>query len=221
MELPGAMTYMIINLRTLQMILHLPLVKVIVPGNVSMFFQTMIPIAMFDIFESSYTTEYLLDFSEQQQEQFQAERLDQMTDLGYESNSAMLNLGSLALFTIAYFFKLFLFGFFYAYMARQEQIRKTQSTMELTWESWNRATQRWTYFVGIRKTLMKKLIWGEILAILIEACFEFLIAGYLQCLHPLLDYGGEILSVIVGFSCLIMVVVVMPMIFIYILRQDK
>jgi hypothetical protein len=68
MELPGAMVYMIINLRTLQMILHLPLVKVIVPGNVSMFFQTMIPIAMFDIFETSYTTEVLLDFSEQQQE---------------------------------------------------------------------------------------------------------------------------------------------------------
>jgi hypothetical protein len=52
MELPGAMTFMIINLRTLQMILHLPLVKVIVPGNVSMFFQAMIPIAMFDIFDT-------------------------------------------------------------------------------------------------------------------------------------------------------------------------
>lgn len=138
MELPGAMTYMIINLRTLQMILHLPLVEVIVPGNVSMFFQAMIPIAMFDIFDTDWTTEVVLDFSEQKQDKFQVERLDQMTDLGYESNSAMLNLGSLALFTIAYFFKLFVFGILYAYMERQGRIRKTQSQLEMTWESWDR-----------------------------------------------------------------------------------
>ena len=152
------MVYMIINLRTLQMILHLPLVKVIVPGNVSMFFQTMIPIAMFDIFESSYTTEVLLDFSEQQQEQFQAERLDQMTDLGYESNSAMLNLGSLAIFTILYFVKLVLFGLFYACMSQWERYRQTNSTFsskEQTWESWDRSTKRWTRFVDFRKKWKK------------------------------------------------------------------
>ena len=73
----------------------------------------------------------------------------------------------------------------------------------------------------IRTTYKKKLIWGEILAILIEACLEFLISGYLQLQHPLTDYGGEVISTIIGVICLLLILVVMPTVLIYILCQDK
>jgi hypothetical protein len=81
--------------------------------------------------------------------------------------------------------------------------------------------KQWTTMVEYRDKFNKKLIWGEILAILIEACFEFLIAGYLQYQHPLTDYAGEVVSTIIGFICLFMTIVVMPIVFIYILYQDK
>ena len=55
----GAMVYMIAMVRSLQMILHLPLLKVILPGNVSMLFEIMIPIVMFDILDSSWSTELI------------------------------------------------------------------------------------------------------------------------------------------------------------------
>ena len=55
----GAMVYMMAMVRSLQMILHLPLFKVILPGNVSMLFEIMIPIVMFDILDSSWSTELI------------------------------------------------------------------------------------------------------------------------------------------------------------------
>jgi len=48
----SGMEYMIGMIRSLQMILHLPMMKIIVPGNVSMLFSAIIPIAMFDVLEN-------------------------------------------------------------------------------------------------------------------------------------------------------------------------
>jgi hypothetical protein len=46
-------TDLIIGLiRCLQVILHLPLLSIIVPGNVSMIFGIIIPIVMFDVLEN-------------------------------------------------------------------------------------------------------------------------------------------------------------------------
>jgi len=58
----GAMVFMIGMIRSLQIILHLPLFKNIFPANVSMLFAIMVPVVMFDIIESSWTTELVLDF---------------------------------------------------------------------------------------------------------------------------------------------------------------
>lgn len=40
--------------RSLQMVLHLPVMQVIVPGNVSMLTSIIFPIVMFDILENDY-----------------------------------------------------------------------------------------------------------------------------------------------------------------------
>ena len=120
MELPDSMIFMLTLLRMLQMILHLPFVRVVVPAEVSMFFSHLIPIAMFDITDPSYTTELFFKFNHHRQDNLQQTRMGQIVDLGYQANSFTLNLGSLALFMMLYLIKLFLFVIFCVYFARLE-----------------------------------------------------------------------------------------------------
>ena len=44
------------------MILHLPLLRIIVPSNVSMIIELIIPVAMFDVIDPEYSTKWVLDF---------------------------------------------------------------------------------------------------------------------------------------------------------------
>ena len=50
--LSSSYCYMIALIRCLQMILHIPLLNVVVPGNITMIFRFIIPIVMFDILEN-------------------------------------------------------------------------------------------------------------------------------------------------------------------------
>jgi len=43
--------------------------KIIVPANVSEFFSLILPIAMFDIIESGFSTELVFEFDEETQEE--------------------------------------------------------------------------------------------------------------------------------------------------------
>ena len=58
----GSGHYLTMLIRSLQIILHLPILKIIVPPNVSMVFGYMIKVVMFDIFDAEWTTELVLDF---------------------------------------------------------------------------------------------------------------------------------------------------------------
>lgn len=60
----GALGYMIMWINTLQIIIHLPMVKLIVPSNVNVFFQTIIPVVTFDLIPPEWSTEYFMDFEE-------------------------------------------------------------------------------------------------------------------------------------------------------------
>jgi len=57
-----AMMYMIALIRSLSVIIHLPLLRIIIPNNVSLVFSIIIPIVMFDILDSEYSSELLLEF---------------------------------------------------------------------------------------------------------------------------------------------------------------
>jgi TRAP-type C4-dicarboxylate transport system permease small subunit len=48
----GGFKYMLYLIRSLQMVLHLPMMWVVVPGNVSMLMSIIFPIVMFDILEN-------------------------------------------------------------------------------------------------------------------------------------------------------------------------
>ena len=49
-------------LRSLQMLTHLPMLKVIFPANACRFLEILMPIVSFDIFSSSWTTDVIYDF---------------------------------------------------------------------------------------------------------------------------------------------------------------
>ena len=72
----GAMGYMIQWINSLQMIIHLPMLKIIVPANVSEFFSLILPIVMFDIIESGFSTELVFEFDDEAQEELQDNILD-------------------------------------------------------------------------------------------------------------------------------------------------
>lgn len=62
--LSGSGHYFSMLINSLQIVIHLPILKVIVPANVSMVFSYIIPVVMFDILEPDWTTELVLDFDD-------------------------------------------------------------------------------------------------------------------------------------------------------------
>lgn len=56
-------------IRTLQLILHFPILKILMPANVSEFFSIIIPVAMFDVLDTDYTTEIIFEFDEEGQDE--------------------------------------------------------------------------------------------------------------------------------------------------------
>lgn len=62
--LRGSGHYFTLLINSLQIVLHLPILKIIVPANVSMVYSYMIPVVMFDIFDTEWTTEVVLDFDD-------------------------------------------------------------------------------------------------------------------------------------------------------------
>lgn len=99
----GAMTYMTGMIRSLQLILHLPIFSVIIPGNVSMMFSLMVPVVMYDILDSSYTSELVFTFDFEAEEQLSSSIRSQVRDLSYDSHNSILNLGSVLVFVAFYF----------------------------------------------------------------------------------------------------------------------
>ena len=65
MSLDGSSKYFTLMLRALQIVLHLPLLKIMVPSNVSMVFGYIIPVVGFDVLDPEWTTELVLTFDEE------------------------------------------------------------------------------------------------------------------------------------------------------------
>jgi hypothetical protein len=149
--LHGSMVYILGMLRSLQMIIHLPMLRIIVPANVSMFFSIIIPVVMFDIIAPEYSTELVLDFEEDDQVEF-----NQMADLGYETHNSILNLGSIALFLSIYFFKIIA-------LLSLWLIRKYTPKCKENY-----------------KSLYKQVFFAELIGLLLEAYFELLITSFLN-----------------------------------------
>jgi len=187
----GAMTYMTGMIRSLQLILHLPIFSVVIPGNVAMMFSLMVPVVMYDILDSSYTSELLLTFDWDGQEEESSSIRSQVRDLGYGSHNSILNLGSVLVFVCFYFIEVIFYWCIKIYWLITRKLN------------------------DFRRKLVYKLFFKEIFGLMLEAYLEFIIAGWLNVQDPLDTTNGEVAAYYVAIAGLVFVLIVMPGAFAY------
>jgi hypothetical protein len=89
------MQHFIEMINSLQLIIHLPIMNIIMPANVSTFFQAIVAIVNFDILSDFGIIEMMFNFDDEQQDYNNIFMLDQMEDLGYDSHNAIVILGTM------------------------------------------------------------------------------------------------------------------------------
>ena len=116
-----------------------------------------------------------------------------MVDLGYESHNEILNLGSLAIFLFVYFLKVILF------------------ILLLPISSYSPKAK------AFKEKMKEGLFFSELISLLLEAYFEMLISTYLQFRAPLDSTNGEVTSVGLGYLCLFLIIIFLPVASVWIL----
>jgi hypothetical protein len=97
------------------MVLHLPMMRVLLPSNVINYCSILISIAMVDFIPAEQSTDYILKYDEEKLIRIQQNIFSQIQDIGYESHYTVKNLGSVSIVTVLYFGKLpILFAFMIA-----------------------------------------------------------------------------------------------------------
>ena len=76
------------------------------PGNVNSFLAILVPLVQFDILDSSWTTEKILEVDEEDLEERSSDIPDQTKNLGFDTHNSVLNLGSIGIFSFLYYTKL-------------------------------------------------------------------------------------------------------------------
>ena len=76
----------------------------------------------------------------------------------------------------------------------------------------------------IFNNLRRQLFWGDLLALLLDACFEIFISSYLQLNYdPIInfakDYSGDIAAKITSYVNLFWVFTILPVSFVFLLMQ--
>ena len=188
------MRYMVALIRSLQIILHLPLLQILVPGNVIMFFSAIIPIAMFDVLESEELSPRKV-FNFMPEEVNGEDIFDQMRDLGYETHSSVLNLGTLFVLLIVYFIQVFYCGLLGLFVVISGKGRNHFNNMK------------------------KQLFFNGFFSIILEAYIEFLISSLLNLSSPESSNNGELISKYLSYFCLFVTLIICPIAFAYVLKQ--
>lgn len=138
---------------TLQLVMHLPIMSIVFPGNIMTFFEILIPVVMFDLLENFEVIQQLFPDSSGDAEKLQG-IINQMSDIGYDSYNPLLNLGTIGLFLGLYFVKLFIFGFLVYPLSKVTGLFKRQ----------------------VRK-LKHQLFFSDLILLFLEGYMEFLISS--------------------------------------------
>ena len=103
-------TYFVGWINAMQMIMHLPMLKPVLPANVLKVMTNILPIVSFDLIESEYSTDLIFDFEDPDNKfykDFSDTAFGQMQDIGYESHNSIKILGSMFIFKMVFFLRLF------------------------------------------------------------------------------------------------------------------
>ena len=187
---------MIGMLNSLQLIIHLPLLSMIFPSNVSFFFRLILPIVMFDLLENNNPISKWFPFDQANQVNAEQQISDQVKALGYDSHSSLINLGSLFVFLVLLCVKaivlLLLRPIVCCFGLGQER-----------YDRWHRS-----------------LYFGEIIMIVLEGSMEFLICGYFNFVNPMVtsEFTGEQISLYVAYAIILLTVIITPSVYIWLLN---
>lgn len=106
--------YYVQMINSLQILMHIPLFKTPLPGNIIMFLHYTIPVFMFDIIKEEWfinpTNHFIFDDENNSLRTDDPRFPRQMADIGYETHNFLKNLGSVYIFFLLYTFKLFILG---------------------------------------------------------------------------------------------------------------
>ena len=156
------MEYTLTMINSLQMIVHLPILRIILPGNVMMFMQIILPIVMFDVIEPferfNISLDSLFNFDFKKRSETSQEILNQMRELGYQTHNSLTNLSALSVAIIIYFLRVIVLGMVVVARAITKSSRGEK-------------------YVENQK---KDLFWNGLLILILEGYLEFLICGYLN-----------------------------------------
>lgn len=151
---------------------------------------------MFDLLENNNPMATYFQFDQEQAELRLSEITDQMKDLGYDNVSALINLGSLFIFLNILLVK----ALFLALI--QGMLWAAGYT--------SRSITRWH----------KSLYFGQFIVIILEGAMEFLISGWINMRDPVISkYLGDQISLVVSIFILVLTLIVMPLVYIWLLRQ--
>lgn len=167
---------------------------ILIPSNVITVFEFIIPVFTFDILDSSYTTELLLDFDYEAQEKQSQQIFDQIKDLGYDTYNSWKLLGSISIYLVFYFVML----------------------LFLLLTSWLLTSK----FQSFYKNLRTNLLFSYLITLSLESYLIFIICSYMVLYHPLYTANGEVTSVMLAGMVGAIWTLVIPGMLVYILRQD-
>ena len=98
--------YFMWYLRSLQLVVHLPMFQVLMPANVMAYLEMVKPIVVFDYLPADKISDSIFSFDYSSQRNLNTGVLDQMEDLGYGSHNSILILGSLWIYAVIYLMKM-------------------------------------------------------------------------------------------------------------------
>ena len=175
-------------LRHMQIVLHLPFMRIPMPANAITYFSNLISIVMFDVLSPEWTTRLVLNFDDNKHFEYMSYTYDQVRDLGYMSHSSIMILGSLWIFAIHVLLQYPLF-----YLLKLVK-HKSKGRFEFKF------MHKWAL----------NLFFPQIIGLSIEGYLEWIIAAYLNIDRPIDTYFGDKLSNFSSAICLFMCFFVLP-----------
>ena len=121
-----------------------------------------------------------------------------MEDLGYETHNSILNLGSMWIFGIQYFLRVFI----YIILKLVRYFPKNRYKFAFL-EKWE-----------------QQMFFGELLSLCIDGYSEWVISGYLNLRQPLYAYNGDYVGNVSAFMCLLFSLGFVPISLLYFMLQS-
>jgi hypothetical protein len=180
-------------INTLQMILYLPMIGVNFPANVKFLYSILIPVACMDLIPREYTTDLIFDISEDEDSPYN----DILEELGYETHSSILNLGSI--FT---YFLLFVSG------------SLLMLVLKLTGMRSRKIRHAYKYLKDI-------LMFNAFILLFMEGCMEVVISAFVNLYSNVFYTRSDVISYYFSYLALVITVILLPAGLIFVINVRK